>query len=63
MTRHSFITAWIHHGTRFLDDSAMLLEVHIVASWFEGEDSGDAEFVHITSQHVTRYLLIQNLTD
>jgi hypothetical protein len=62
MTRHSFITAWIHHGRRFLDDSAVLLAVHIVASWFDGKENGERDLVGITSQHEARYLLIQNLT-
>lgn len=60
MTRHSFITAWIHHGRRFLDDSAMLLAVHIVASWFDGEENGETDIVGITSQHEARYPLIES---
>jgi hypothetical protein len=62
MTRHSFITAWIHHGRRFLDERAMLLAVHTVAPWFDGGENGETDLVGITSQHEARYLLILNLT-
>jgi hypothetical protein len=50
MTRHSFMTAWNHHGRSFLDGSAMSLPVHTAAPWRDGED-GDTGLVRITSQH------------